>query len=232
VLENVRFHDGLPAVNYHDDSLTENTRAAYPLRYADQDAQPLAEANPSHIFFLTADASGVLPPLSKLTEQQAMAYFLAGYTSKLAGTEMGIVQPKATFSSCFGAAFLPLPARQYADLLAEKIRQSGAQVWLVNTGWTGGAYGTGHRMPLRATRALIRAVLTDALDAVRFESHPVFGLAVPQRCPDVDSALFSPTAGWADEAAYAESAQTLRSAFLQYLTPMIGEETARQWLHS
>ncbi len=222
VLENIGFYDGLRAVNYHDDTLTENTRAAYPLRYADPYAQPFVEAQPKHVFFLTADASGVLPPLASLTEKQAMAFFLTGYTSKLAGTEMGIVQPKPTFSPAFGAAFLPLPATRYADLLAKRIRQSGAKVWLVNTGWTGGGYGVGARMPLAATRALINAVLSGQLNPATWQPHPIFGVAVPTQCPGVADALFSPTAGWADTDAYQVEAQRLLGAFANHLHGFVG----------
>lgn len=231
VLENVSFHPGLPTiVNYADDSITENTRAAYPLAYADSNARPLVAAAPHHIFFLTADASGVLPPLASLTERQARAFFLTGYTSKVAGTEMGIVQPKPTFSAAFGAAFLPLPPRRYADLLAEKIRESGAKVWLVNTGWTGGGFGTGQRISLAATRALIHAVLTGALDPGNWKAHPVFGVAVPESCPGVDNRVFDRATGWSSEESYLREARRLLMTFVEQLVPYVGRENARELL--
>lgn len=230
VLENVRFQPGLLTVNYDDDALTENTRAAYPLTYADPKAKPVVKAAPRHIFFLTADASGVLPPLAALTEQQAQAFFLAGYTSKVAGTEVGIVQPKPTFSACFGAAFLPLPAQHYADLLATKIRESGAKVWLVNTGWTGGGYGVGQRMPLFTTRTLINAVLTNTLDLSTWKAHPVFGIAVPKSCPGLSPRLFETKAGWADEEAYLHEAHRLLAALAKHLQLYVGPKGVQQLL--
>ncbi|MCW5942181.1 MAG: phosphoenolpyruvate carboxykinase (ATP) [Fimbriimonadaceae bacterium] len=212
VLENVVLRpDRSP--DYDDASHTENTRCAYPVDHIEGAVIPSVGGIPKNVFFLTADAFGVLPPISRLTPEQAMYHFLNGYTAKVAGTEAGVTEPQATFSTCFGAPFLPLRPRVYADMLGSKIAEHGAKVWLVNTGWTGGAYGTGHRMKLAHTRALIRAALDGALDHVRFETDSVFGLHVPTTCPGVPKEILSPRATWTDKAAYDAQATKLFQMF-------------------
>lgn len=217
ILENTRFVPDSNTVNYVDGSITENTRCSYPLTHIDTAVSPSVGAAPRHIFFLSADAFGVLPPISRLTPQQALDYFLLGYSAKVAGTEHGVNSPTATFSSCFGAAFLPLPARQYAALLKDRIDAHGTQVWLVNTGWKGGGFGTGKRMSLVHTRALISAALTGELDTVPFEVHPEFGLAMPKRCPGVPMELLNPIDTWEYKGMYTASARRLASAFAERL---------------
>ncbi len=219
ILENTRFVPGTRTVDFTDQSRTENTRGAYPLDAIPNAISPSVGSVPRHIFFLTADAFGVLPPLARLTPEQAMYYFLSGYTAKLAGTEMGVCEPQATFSACFGAAFLPLHPVHYAEMLGEKLRESGACVWLVNTGWTGGPYGTGSRMSLAYTRTLIRAALEGALQSVAFRPHAVFGLMMPTHCPGVPSELLNPRATWADKTAYDRQANRLAWAFRKNFQP-------------
>jgi phosphoenolpyruvate carboxykinase (ATP) len=226
LLENVGFKSGTSSVDFDDASITENTRASYPLSFADKKSCPAVEAQPQNIFFLTADASGVLPPIAVLDKRQAKAFFLTGYTSKLAGTEMGIIQPKATFSACFGAAFMPLHPMYYADLLETKIEQTGAKVWLINTGWTKGPYGVGHRMPIAITRALINAALSGTLNTDTWEQHPVFRVAVPKEFPGIDPALLETKAGWKDGEAYMKQANMLLKDFIKNLSSYIGERDA------
>ncbi|MFS8579163.1 MAG: phosphoenolpyruvate carboxykinase (ATP) [Novibacillus thermophilus] len=213
VLENVIIdrETGVPV--YDDSSLTENTRAAYPIEYIEQAVIPGIGRHPEVIVFLTADAFGVLPPIARLSTDQAMYYFLSGYTSKLAGTERGVTQPEATFSTCFGAPFLPRPAQEYAQLLGERIAQHGTQVYLVNTGWTGGPYGTGERMKLAYTRAMVRAAIDGALEDVPFEREPYFHLSIPSHCPDVPSDVLNPKHTWSDPEAYERKARELAARF-------------------
>ena len=211
VLENVVLHDGHP--DYADASLTENTRAAYPLDHIPNALVPSVGGHPKNVVFLTADAMGVLPPIARLTPEQTMAYFLNGYTAKVAGTEAGVKEPQAVFSACFGQPFLPLPPKVYADLLREKIERHGSHVWLVNTGWSGGPYGVGSRMRLGHTRAMLAAAFAGELDAVPYEIDPVFGLHVPTSCPGVPHELLTPRATWADPVAYDAAAERLRSMF-------------------
>lgn len=212
VLENVVLNaDGTP--DYDDASLTENTRAAYPIEHIANATLPSVGGHPQNIVFLTADALGVLPPIARLTPEQAMFYFLNGYTAKVAGTEAGVKEPQAVFSTCFGAPFLPLPPKAYADLLKEKIERHGAKVWLVNTGWTGGPYGVGERMKLRYTRAMLKAAFEGALDAVPYDIDPVFELHIPTSCPDVPSEILSPRGTWADADAYDAKATELKGMF-------------------
>ncbi|MEA2553950.1 MAG: phosphoenolpyruvate carboxykinase [Fimbriimonadaceae bacterium] len=212
VLENVVLHaDGSP--NYEDDSITENTRVAYPVDYIENAVIPSLGGHPKNVMFLTADAFGVLPPISRLTREQAMFHFLNGYTAKVAGTEAGVKEPSATFSTCFGAPFLPLPPKVYADMLGEKIDKHGAQVWLVNTGWTGGAYGVGKRMSLPHTRAIVDAALAGQLDNVEFETDPIFGLQVPLSCPGVPSEVLNPRQTWPNPSEYDVKARELLKMF-------------------
>ncbi|QOY33763.1 phosphoenolpyruvate carboxykinase (ATP) [Anaerobacillus isosaccharinicus] len=212
VLENVALDESRKP-DYDDTSLTENTRAAYPLELIPNSMIPSVAGHPNTIIFLTADAFGVLPPISRLTKEQAMYHFLSGYTSKLAGTERGITSPEATFSTCFGAPFLPLPAYRYAEMLGEKINQHNAQVFLVNTGWSGGEYGVGKRMNLAYTRAMVQAALLGELNSVETIVDPIFGLNIPARCPGVPDEVLQPKETWADKEAYDVKAKDLAGKF-------------------
>jgi phosphoenolpyruvate carboxykinase (ATP) len=212
VLENVVVdQDGIP--DYADASLTENTRAAYPIHHISGSVIPGIAGHPKVILFLTADAFGVLPPISKLTPEQAMYHFLSGYTSKLAGTERGVTEPEATFSTCFGAPFLPRPASVYAEMLGEKIDKHQVDVYLVNTGWTGGPYGTGKRMDLKYTRAMVRAAISGELKKADYETDPIFGLSMPKTCPNVPDEILNPRNTWDDPKAYDEKARELARRF-------------------
>ncbi|MCB0431385.1 MAG: phosphoenolpyruvate carboxykinase (ATP) [Flavobacteriales bacterium] len=213
LLENVEFYPETTTVDYTNVTKTQNTRAAYPIDFIDNIAEPSVGGIPKNIFFLTADAFGVLPPVSKLDPGQAMYHFISGYTAKVAGTEVGVTEPQATFSACFGAPFLPLHPTYYADMLGEKMKAHGVQVWLINTGWTGGNYGVGERIRLKYTRAMINAALEGKLDAVTYKAHPVFGLQVPQECPDVPDELLNPRDTWKDQSAYDKMAQELALKF-------------------
>ena len=213
LVENVGFHKGTNRIDFSDKSITENTRVSYPLDYLPHHAGSSTGAPPRHVFFLSCDAFGVLPPVSRLTYDQAMYQFLSGYTAKIAGTEAGVNEPRATFSACYGAPFLPLAPARYAAMLGEKIRASAAQCWLLNTGWTGGGYPDGERIPLASTRAIITAALSGALDAVPFCQDPAFGLAVPERCPGVLPGLLNPREAWGDRGAYARQAEMLKGMF-------------------
>jgi phosphoenolpyruvate carboxykinase (ATP) len=214
LVENVRFMEGTNSVNYDDISVTENTRVAYPINHIDNAAVPSVGKTPKNIFFLTADAFGVLPPISRLTPGQAMYHFISGYTAKVAGTEAGVTEPQATFSACFGKAFLPLHPGKYALMLGEKLHQHPhIRVWLINTGWTGGPYGVGSRMKLAYTRAMITAALNDQLEEVEYQNHPVFGISMPQSCPGVPSELLNPRNTWEDKNAYDAKANHLAHLF-------------------
>jgi phosphoenolpyruvate carboxykinase (ATP) len=214
LVENTKFHPGTRTVNYEDVSTTENTRVAYPINHIANAVEPSVGAVPKNIFFLTADAFGVLPPISRLDPGQAQFHFISGYTAKVAGTEVGVTEPQTTFSACFGKAFLPLHPTRYAALLAEKMKQHNVNVWLINTGWTGGPYGIGTRMKLSYTRAMITAALEGALNGVRYEQHPVFGVLVPQECPNVPSELLNPRNTWSDASAYDAKAAELSKEFV------------------
>jgi phosphoenolpyruvate carboxykinase (ATP) len=213
VLENVVLDPETRVLDLNDDRFTENTRAAYPISFIDH-AVPSGQAgHPRNVVMLTADAFGVLPPISRLTPEGAMYHFLSGYTAKVAGTEKGVTEPKATFSTCFGAPFLPLAPSRYARMLGERIAQHGARVWLVNTGWTGGPYGTGRRMKIAYTRAMIRAALSGALDTVAYEKDLVFNLDVPATCPEVPSDVLRPRATWPSATEYDTEAAKLAKMF-------------------
>lgn len=213
LLENICFYEGSNQVDYSNSSITENTRVSYPLHYIPGAVEPSIGNIPSHIFFLTCDAYGVLPPISRLTPEQAMYQFISGYTAKVAGTETGVTEPKSTFSACFGAPFIPLHPAIYADMLGKKIKDHKVKVWLINTGWTGGGYGVGSRMALRYTRAMITAALKGDLEAVNYEKHPVFQLSIPTNCPGVPTELLNPRSTWADAAAYDAAAKKLAQEF-------------------
>jgi phosphoenolpyruvate carboxykinase (ATP) len=213
VLENVVLDPAARQPDYDDDSLTENTRAAYPLSHIDNVEPTSRGRHPRTILFLTCDAFGVLPPLAKLTPEQAMYHFLSGYTAKVAGTETGVTDPEATFSTCFASPFLPLHPARYADLLRERLAEHGSEVWLVNTGWTSGPYGVGRRMPLAQTRALVHAALDGSLSGAAFTPDPIFGMLVPAAVPGVPSRLLRPRETWADPAAYDGRARDLAQRF-------------------
>ncbi|MGM9929908.1 MAG: phosphoenolpyruvate carboxykinase (ATP) [Bacillus sp. (in: firmicutes)] len=213
VLENVVLDEQTRVANYEDKTLTENTRAAYPMEAIDNIVLPSVAGQPNTIIFLTADAFGVLPPISKLTKEQAMYHFLSGYTSKLAGTERGVTSPETTFSTCFGSPFLPLPATVYAEMLGEKIDEHNANVFLVNTGWTGGEYGVGSRMKLAYTRAMVQAALEGDLNQVETTKDAIFGLEIPQHVPGVPDEVLQPNKTWADQSAYEVKAKELAAAF-------------------
>jgi phosphoenolpyruvate carboxykinase (ATP) len=213
ILENVVVDEDTQRVNLDDTSKTENTRAAYPITHIPSASRVGFGGLPTHVVFLTADAFGVLPPIARLTPEQATYYFLSGYTAKLAGTERGVSEPQATFSVCFGGPFMPRPAARYAELLARKATAAGATVWLVNTGWTGGPYGEGQRIPIRYTRAMVEAAIESRLDHADFEVEPAFGLAVPRSVPGVRSELLMPRGTWSDGGAYDRQARKLAAMF-------------------
>ncbi|MGE7795457.1 phosphoenolpyruvate carboxykinase (ATP) [Lysinibacillus fusiformis] len=213
VLENVAVDPETRICDYDDGSLTENTRVAYPIQYIENIVDPSVAGHPKTIIFLTADAFGVLPPISKLTKEQAMYHFLSGFTSKLAGTERGVTEPEPVFSTCFGSPFLPLPATVYAEMLGQKIDEHGAQVFLVNTGWTGGEYGTGSRMKLSYTRTMVRAAIDGTLTNVETTQDAVFGLHIPTAVEGVPSQVLNPREAWADKAAYDAKAAELAGLF-------------------
>lgn len=213
LLENVIFKEATKEVDFEDISITPNTRVSYPIYHIDNIQPGSIGENPKNIFFLTADAFGVLPPVSKLTPGQAAYHFISGYTAKVAGTEAGINEPVPNFSACFGAPFMPLHPTKYAEMLSAKMKEAGVNVWLINTGWTGGAYGTGQRMKLKYTRAMITAALNGELDNVDYKTHKVFGLAIPQTCPNVPAEVLNPRTTWEDKDAYDAKAHELAESF-------------------
>jgi phosphoenolpyruvate carboxykinase (ATP) len=213
VLENVVFDPSTREVDYGDSSITENTRCSYPVEYIPNARIPGTGPTPRNVIFLTCDAFSVLPPVSRLTPAQAMYYYISGYTAKVAGTEMGVTEPQATFSACFGAPFLVLHPTRYAELLAERIREHQVDVWMVNTGWTGGPYGVGRRMSIAHTRAIIDAIHDGSLRRQATETDPVFGLAIPAHCPGVPAEVLVPANTWADGDAYRETALSLAERF-------------------
>jgi phosphoenolpyruvate carboxykinase (ATP) len=215
LLENI-IMDDQGIVDFADTSITQNTRVSYPIYHIDNIRQPSIGNNPKNIFFLTADAFGVLPPISKLTPAQAAYHFISGYTAKVAGTEAGVVEPQPSFSACFGAPFMPLHPAEYADMLSKKMKEAGVNVWLVNTGWTGGPYGVGTRMKLKYTRAMINAALNGDLglyDYDHYHIHSVFGVAQPRQCPGVPTEVLSPRTTWNDDEAYYKMAFKLANSF-------------------
>jgi len=214
VLENVVINKESLKPDFDDGSLTENTRAAYPLDYIPGAVIPSVGGNPKVIIFLTADAMGVLPPLAKLSKNAAMFHFMSGYTSKLAGTEIGVKEPKAVFSKCFGAPFMPRPASVYAEMLGEKISKHNTSVYLINTGWSGGPYGVGERIKIEYSRAMVTAALTGSLDIVKFSHNDIFNLDVPTECPNVPSEVLEPRNMWIDKDAYDLSAKKLAQMFV------------------
>lgn len=215
LVENVTFFEGTNKIDFSSKKITENTRVSYPLHFISNALEPSIGKTPKNIFFLTCDAYGVLPPISKLSAGQAMYQFISGYTAKVAGTEAGVTEPKSTFSACFGAPFLPLHPAQYAEMLGKKITESGVNVWMVNTGWSGGAYGVGSRMKLGYTRAMITAALEGKLNNADFETHPVFGMQMPVACEGVPSEILNPRNTWADKEAYDAMAKNLAGQFIK-----------------
>lgn len=215
LLENVSFFNGTNEVDFSSKAITENTRVAYPIDYIPNAKEPSLGNIPKNIFFLTCDAFGILPPISKLTKEQAMYHFISGYTAKVAGTEVGVTEPQTTFSACFGRVFLPLHPTQYAELLGEKLeKHNDVNVWLINTGWTGGRYGEGKRMNLKYTRAMINAAMDGQLNDVNYTSDNIFGLLKPESCPNVPSEVLNPRQTWSDGEAYDKQAYALAKLFV------------------
>lgn len=216
ILENVVIDPTTGELDLNDASLTENTRGAYPINFIENTSPTGVADHPKNVIFLTADALGILPPIAQLTHEQAMYHFISGYTAKVAGTEKGLGhEPEAVFSACFGAPFMPMQPGVYAKLLGERIQQHNVKVWLVNTGWTGGSYGVGDRIPIAQTRAMLAAILNGALDDVPTMIDPIFGLRVPTQCPDVDDRLLTPRLTWSDPHAYDEQARKLAAMFVE-----------------
>lgn len=215
LVENTVFFAGTNKIDFSNNSITENTRVSYPLDFISNAVEPSVGDIPENIFFLTCDAYGVLPPISRLSPDQAMYQFISGYTAKVAGTETGVTEPKSTFSACFGAPFFPLHPGRYASMLGDKIRKHKVKVWLINTGWTGGPYGVGTRMKLCFTRAMISAALEGQLNNVEFEKDEVFGFEIPTSCPNVPTSLLNPKNTWADKHAYDVKARFLAKQFIK-----------------
>jgi len=213
VLENVTLDSHTRIPDYNDDSKTENTRAAYPVDFIDNAVIPGVGGHPKNVVFLTADAFGVLPPIAKLSPEQAMYHFLSGYTAKVAGTELGLKEPTPSFSTCFGAPFMPRPPKVYAEMLGERLKKHGVQCWLVNTGWFGGPYGVGNRMKLAYTRAMVGAAVAGTLKNVQFQVEPTFGFTIPKSCPGVPPEFLDARGAWKDKAAYDKSAADLSARF-------------------
>ncbi|MEE2930903.1 MAG: phosphoenolpyruvate carboxykinase (ATP) [Bacteroidota bacterium] len=218
LLENICFVEGTNKVDYMNGSITENTRVSYPIEYIRNIAIPSLGKNPRNIFFLTADAFGVLPPISKLNKGQAMFHFISGYTAKVAGTEAGVTEPQTTFSACFGAPFMPLHPTKYAEMLGEKMKKYNVNVWLVNTGWSGGEYGVGERISLKYTRAMITAALNGNLNTVEYITHKIFGISMPLSCPNVPDNILDPRNTWKNKNHYDAKANELAKAFNKNFT--------------
>lgn len=213
LLENVTFFQDTNTVDYANTYVTENSRVSYPIHFIDNIATPSVGGIPENIFFLTCDATGIFPPIAKLTPQQAMYYFISGYTAKIAGTETGIIEPQTTFSACFGAPFIPLHPFQYAKMLGDKIKEHNTKVWLINTGWTGGPYGVGKRIALAYTRAMIKAALNSQLDNEQMETLPLFNFSMPVTCDNVPAGILNPRNTWNDKNQYDQKAKQLASEF-------------------
>jgi phosphoenolpyruvate carboxykinase (ATP) len=213
LLENIVFKEGTKEVDYENSSITQNTRVSYPIYHIDNIQTPSFAENPTNIFFLTCDAFGVLPPVSKLTPGQAAYHFISGYTAKVAGTEAGVTQPIPSFSACFGEPFMPLHPTVYAEMLSRKMQEANVNVWLINTGWSGGPYGTGSRIKLKYTRAMITAILNGEIDNVDYEQHPIFGLFMPKYVPGVPTELLDPMNTWLQKGVYISRSITLAHYF-------------------
>lgn len=215
IVENTRYIPGTRTVDYCNTTVTENTRTAYPIHYIDNAVVPSIGEIPKNIFFLTCDAYGVLPPIAKLNKGQAMYHFISGYTAKVAGTEAGISEPQTVFSACFGAPFLPLPPTKYAEMFGQKMTENKVNIWLINTGWSGGPYGVGNRMKLKYTRAMITAALKGQFDNSEFIKHETFCVDIPVSCPDVPDQVLDPKNTWSDKSDYNNKASELASAFIK-----------------
>ncbi len=215
IVENTRFKPASREIDFENKSVTENTRTAYPIHHITNSVEPSVGGIPRNIFFLTADAFGVLPPISRLSKGQAMYHFISGYTAKVAGTEAGVTEPQTVFSACFGAPFMPLHPTAYAEMLGKKMEQHDVKIWLINTGWTGGPYGKGNRMKLKYTRATITAALEGKLDEVSYRPHSIFGTMIPESCPGVPTEVLSPRQTWNNDDAYYEKANELARAFIK-----------------
>lgn len=213
VTENVKLFEDTRIINFDDGSITENTRVGYPIDYIPNTVSSGVGPIPRTIFFLAADAFGVLPPISKLDRNAAIYHFVSGYTSKLAGTENGVTEPEATFSTCFGEPFFPLDTALYAHQFGRRVEKSGANVFLINTGWTGGSYGKGHRIPLKYTRAMINAALNGDLDFVEYVKEPFFNLKIPRSCPGVPAEMLNPKNTWSNKREYDKTAKKLTKMF-------------------
>ncbi|HEY5408394.1 MAG TPA: phosphoenolpyruvate carboxykinase (ATP) [Ginsengibacter sp.] len=223
IVENVVFFPGTNSIDFSCKKITENTRVSYPIDYISNALQPSIGKIPDNIFLLTADAFGILPPTSKLSIQQAIYYFISGYTAKVAGTEEGVIEPKPTFSECFGAPFLPLHPVVYAHMLEKKIKEHQPRVWLINTGWTGGEYGIGSRMKLEYTRAMVMAAIEGKLESVSYRLHNLFGLMMPSSCPGVPSAILDPEFTWGNKEAYLKAANKLAGFFVNNFKKYSGD---------
>jgi phosphoenolpyruvate carboxykinase (ATP) len=223
ILENVAMDMGTRRIDLDDAALAENTRASYPITHLPSIVESGLGDHPRNVIMLTADAFGILPPVARLTPAQAMYHFISGYTAKVAGTERGVTEPTATFSACFGAPFMALPPTVYADLLGRRLARHGSQCWLINTGWTGGPFGTGRRMKIGHTRAMVRAVLSGALAEGEFDPDPIFKIAVPRRVPDVTDDVLQPRRTWQDPAAYDAKARELAARFAENFKDFAGE---------
>ncbi len=215
IVENTVFKENSREVDYHDSSVTENTRVSYPIDHIRNAIQPSIGGVPRHIFFLTCDAFGIIPPIQKLSKGQAMYHFISGYTSKVAGTEAGVTEPEPVFSACFGAPFLPLHPTKYAEMLGKKMEEHEVSIWLINTGWTGGEYGVGERISLKYTRAMITAALEGKLDHVGYRTHSIFGAEIPLTCPNVPGEILSPRETWKDDVAFYKKANDLAARFIE-----------------
>ena len=226
ILENVAIDPRTGRIDLDDGTLTENTRAAYPISHIPNATRDGLAGHPTNIIMLTADAFGVMPPIARLTPDQAMYYFLSGYTAKVAGTERGITEPTATFSTCFGAPFMALSPSVYSKLLGERVAKHGSAVWLVNTGWTGGPYGTGERMPIAMTRAMISAALDGSLTNVETRKEPLFGFDIPVKIEGVDDSVLDPRSTWADPTAYDKQASKLAKMFVENFEQFAGSVPA------
>ncbi|MEO6188567.1 MAG: phosphoenolpyruvate carboxykinase (ATP), partial [Ginsengibacter sp.] len=214
IVENVTFIGNSNIIDFNSKKITENTRVSYPIHFMHNSLEPSMGATPKNIFFLTADAYGILPPIGKLSPGQAMYHFISGYTAKVAGTEEGVQEPRPTFSACFGAPFMPLHPTRYAEMLGEKIKENKVTMWMVNTGWNGGGYGVGKRMKLEYTRAMITAALEGKLDNVKYHPHSIFGMLMPEECPGVPSEMLSAKFTWKDKEAYVQTARKLADYFI------------------
>ena len=215
LVENVTLFNGTNKIDFHSKAITENTRVSYPLSFISNALEPSIGRTPKNIFFLTADAYGILPPISKLNPGQAMYQFISGYTAKVAGTEAGVTEPKSTFSACFGAPFMPLHPGKYAEMLGQKMRAHEVNVWMINTGWSGGSYGVGQRVKLSYTRAMIAAALEGKLNNLQYEAHPVFGMMMPTTCPEVPAEILNPRNTWANKEDYDKKAKELAAQFIK-----------------